>query len=197
MNDMNENEDHTSILIDSLRAEMLEAGRTDEVEVVLPPPVLKLFLEAPTDALVASAIDDLLVDEEVIDDDLYFRLTSRLRDHSERRWSMPKYLEQIVVASREERSSSIDDVASSVGANPVILEAIEEASARFDELTEDQVAAWIQFLELDLDTAAAALELSLSKPAVAYQGDGLKHRDHARQFASRVRDLVVEARRSE
>jgi len=176
---------------------MLAAEEADEPEVVLPSTLRKLFSEAPTDGIVASAIDDLLVDEDVIDDDLYSRLTSRLRARSEYLRSTPKYLEQIVVASREERSWSINDVAHRVSVDPSTLTEIEAASARFDQLTEDQVATWIESLELDLDSAVAALELSLSRPAVAYQGEGPRNREHARQFASRVRDLVIEARRSQ
>jgi hypothetical protein len=93
---------------------------------------------------------------------------------------------------RKLRQLSVNDVAPHVRSEPETIAALESRQAGIaEELREQQVADWIQFLELDLDDAIAALGYSLHAPASSYAGDVRDRRKQAVAFVKEVRRILT------
>jgi hypothetical protein len=188
--------DGTYELIDALREEMLAEGPSADLdEARVPDGIVQLLASADVPVDVALALDDLLAEDDTISGALHARVLATVRDEIDRRASRPIFLEQCLRAERERQSIDVATLAARVNTTADTIEAIELAERPLRTLAEDEIAAWVDGLDLELDVAMEALQASLLRPASAYRGDDehLNRRD-VDAFVATVRRLITERR---
>ena len=188
--------DDTHELIDALREEIgAEDTPTETDEPAAPEGLVSLLAWVDVPANVAAALDDLLVEDDTIGGAFHARLTSIVREEISRRASRPAFLEQMLRAERERRSIDVAALAERIETAADKIEAVELADRPLRDLTQSEIAAWVDELDLDLDSAMDALEASLLRPASAYRGDDdqLNRRD-VEAFVNAVRLRIGERR---
>ncbi|MBW3613706.1 MAG: hypothetical protein KY439_00125 [Actinobacteria bacterium] len=193
MTDMTPEETQAAALIAALREEIVEEHDLDVTDPEVPglQALLRQVLPTPS---VGFTVDELLVDDDVVDEELHERLVGVIRPELLARGRRPRYLEQIVVAQRTARALTVEQIAERLDEPVQLVSDIEASVTSFFVLKEEKVAAWIEQLELDIDSAVVALEASLRRPAVAYKGTERRGGSRsAREFSQRVRDLLKAA----
>lgn len=197
MSEETQSED-THDLIDVLREEIRAEDTstdTDTDEPAAPDGLVRLLEHADVPANVAVALDDLLVEDDTMSGALHARLTSMVRDEISRRASRPVFLEQMLREKREGQSIDVAALAERISTTADTIEAVELADRPLRDLKESEIAAWVDELDLELDSAMDALEASLLRPASAYRGDDdrLNRRD-VEAFVNAVRRRIGERR---
>lgn len=188
--------DDTDELIDALREEIrAEDTSSDTQEPAAPAGLVKLLARADVPINVAVALDDLLVEEDTISGAFHARLTSIVRDEISRRASRPAFLEQMLRGERERQAIEVGALAERINTAVDTIEAVELADRPLRDLKESEIAAWVDELDLELDSAMEALAASLLRPASAYRGDDdrLNRRD-VEAFVNAVRLRIGERR---
>ena len=188
--------DDTQELIDALREEIrAEDTSTDTDEPAAPDRLVRLLARADIPANVAVALDDLLVENDTISGAFHARLTSIVRDEISRRASRPGFLEQMLRAERERQSIDVAALAERINTAADTIEAVELADRPLRDMTESEIAAWVDELDLELDSAMEALKASLLRPASAYRGDDDRpNRRDVEAFVNAVRRRIGERR---
>lgn len=178
-------------LVEALRSEIVDLeDEVVEEDVALPAGILSLLREAPIPTKIAAAVDEVLTEVEPIDPAFAQRLQASLAAVLTERGSGIVYLEQATAHERQRRQLEIGEISEILRAPVDVLSAIEAGRAPFDELTAEQVADWIRFLELDMDEALDALRRSLAAPATAYSGDPRDRKEQASRFVDHVRRIL-------
>lgn len=198
MTDDSDQEYARADLVDALRDEILADGSSDDSEdFLVPDGVLALFRESDLSAEVGEALDDLLVEEDTITGSLHNRLVARVAHELAQRQATPRFVEELLRTGREEKGLTASDLAVRLETTAEAVSAIESAQSSIGDLTEVEIAAWVDEVDLELDLAMTTLERSLMQPASSYRGEHpLKSKQSVKKFVSEVRRLVEE-RRSE
>jgi transcriptional regulator with XRE-family HTH domain len=195
MNNETTSEQASSPLIDSLREEIQEDKSDSAGDPTVPGEILGLLAHADVPGEVGLAIDDLLVEEDTISGVLHSRLVALVSEEMKIRSAAPRYLEEILLARREEIALTSSELAERLPITADRIEAVERARVGLGSLNERDIAAWIHELDLNIDEAVGALETSLLQPASAYRGDEPpRTRPAVAAFVSQVRLLLEEQR---
>lgn len=177
-------------LIDALREEIGELEGIDDDSVPeLPAGVLALLAQTDAQPRLAAALDDLIAADDPISDELAARIRTGTKSIQADQGTTLRFLEQIVTHARAGRDLLVSDIASHISASDDVIVDIEQGRAAFDRLEERQVAEWIDFLDINLDSAVDALRRSLASPATAYGGDS-HTADRADDFVRGVEEIL-------
>lgn len=204
---------HPSDVLDALQQELGEIDRdlengaapgpeASEEELRL---VSVLANESRFSRVSGEVVDDLLADEDSIDPQLRRRLTSTVDRVLGERRLLDGALEPLLVWKRESMSLDHSQIAERLRSvvpsdvEPPPAERLAQAESglvRFDELADGEmgrvlVADWIRTLDLDGETAVAALERSLPELAgAAFGGGDAARRTNAEQFVRGVAERL-------
>lgn len=138
---------------------------------------------------VDAAVDDVFVDDDMLDEQLYQRLLDTTRSALGRR-TKPIILEQLLTETRLHDHVSLQDLATASGVSAEKLGRVEEGRDPIGTLSFEQLADWIVTLNLDPDLAAAAAERSLTAVGSGYAGSRRRAREEAQQFAQQLRAAI-------
>jgi hypothetical protein len=181
-------------LLARLRQEIVELESDSEPEfegpVGLPSGLVALLGQVPVNATVMAAVDTAIADVDPIGEGLAIKVRTALAEVLADRGLSDEFLEQMVLRERVRQGRTTADVAAEIKASADEVREMERGEMPLDTKSAEQIAAWIRFLELELDDAVNALRRSLLSPAKQYSGDARTLRRDAERFLNSVRSIL-------
>lgn len=161
-----------------------------EGPVDLPSGLVALLGQVPVNAAVMAAVDTAIADVDPISEGLAIKVRTALAEVLVDRGLNDEFLEQMVLRERVRQGRTTADVAAEIKASADEVREIERGEMPLDTKSAEQIAAWIRFLELELDDAVNALTRSLLSPAKQYSGDARTLRREAERLVNEVRSIL-------
>lgn len=181
-------------LLARLRREIVELESDSDPEFVgpvdLPSGLVALLGQVPVNATVMAAVDTAIADVDPISEGLAIKVRTALAEVLVDRGLTDEFLEQMVLRERVRQGRTTADVAAEIKASADEVREIERGEMPLDTKSAEQIAAWIGFLELELDDAVKALTRSLLSPAKQYSGDARTLRREAERLVNEVRSIL-------